>query len=144
MSSFLQWEHAENLLFHTENHLTEKFPQKHPSSWTILSIRKNSPISYWVYAESCLFHAEHRQKSLLNYTEHRLEAYLAFGKTKPPFTHLKRLFMEKPNQKAERGPRWTFSKQKFFLNLKFSSVYVYVYTEYMHNEPSLDPIGSIK
>ena len=47
----------------------------------ILSMRRKSSFSYWVNAESRLFHTECAQKSLQNYTEYKLEANFAHGHT---------------------------------------------------------------
>jgi len=109
----------------------KKWPQSQLPFWTILSIHRMSPISYWVYAEC-----------RLNCTEYRLRENFAFGQTKPPLTHLNWLFIGKYLQGGWRRPWWTFLSKNVFQILKFSSVCAY--TEYKHYEPSLHTMSSIK
>ena len=131
-SSFSYWVYAENHLFHTEYRLdlTEivislvttiilnytEYTQD--VNFFILSMRRTSSFSYWVCAGCCLIHTEYAQKSPLNYTEYELEANFAFGQTKQPLTHLKRIFIKKYLKEDVMGPRWTFSKKICFPNSK--------------------------
>ena len=128
-SSFSYWVYAGNRLFHTEYRLdlTVTLVTTIILNYTeytqdvvffILSMRRTSSFSYWVCAGCCLIHTEYAQKSPLNYTEYELEANFAFGQTKQPLTHLKRIFIKKYLKEDVMGPRLPFSKNICFPNFK--------------------------
>ena len=66
-------------------------------------------------------------RSPLNYTEYTLEANFAFGQTKQPFTHLKRIFITNMYRRMKGDPDEDFP-QTIFLALTFR--FVSAYTEY--------------
>jgi len=89
----INWKQFLLMATHTSK---DNFIGKSKSFHITLSIRRKYFVSYWVYAESLIFHTEYKQKNLLNYTEYKLEANFDFGQTKPPLAQFKSLLGKNP------------------------------------------------